>query len=56
MAVDYLNLISNVGFPISAFLLMYWHNKTTITKNTEALIELKVVVAEISTLVRNSKR
>ena len=56
MAIDYINLISNVGFPISAFLLMYWQNKTVITKNTEALNELRVVVAELGTRYYKAKR
>jgi len=34
------NLISTVGFPIVAFLLMYYQANTTIKQNTEALREL----------------
>lgn len=36
-----INLISNVGFPICAFLLMYKQSNTTIKENTKALTELK---------------
>lgn len=34
MTVD---LISTVGFPIAAFVLMFWHNETTIRKLTTAI-------------------
>ena len=33
-------LISNVGFPIAAFLLMFWQNTKVIKKNTEAINNL----------------
>jgi len=38
------NLISNVGFPITAFLLMYRMARQTIKENTEALQELRTEI------------
>jgi len=38
--------VSNVGFPIAAFLLMYRLVRETIKENTEALRELQEVVAD----------
>lgn len=37
--------ISTVGFPIAAFLLVFWSNIKVISKNTEALNELKIEIA-----------
>lgn len=34
-------LINTVGFPIVAFLLMFWLTRTTVRDNTKAIIELK---------------
>lgn len=36
-----IHLISNVGFPIAAFLMMFWLAHSTIRENTEALRDLK---------------
>ena len=36
-----IQLISNVGFPIFAFLLMYNQSNTIIKENTNAIIGLK---------------
>ena len=33
-------IISAVGFPIAAFLLMFWQNTKVINKNTEAINNL----------------
>jgi len=33
-------MIGSVGFPIVAFLLMYWQARTTIRENTHAINEL----------------
>ena len=38
--METIDLISNVGFPIAAFLLMFWQNTKVINKNTEAMNEL----------------
>ena len=37
----FIQLISNVGFPICAFLLMYNQSNTIIKENTKAITELK---------------
>jgi hypothetical protein len=42
--IDDLNLISTVGFPISAYLLMWYSHNTTLMKLTEAIIDLKSCV------------
>jgi len=39
--------ISSVGFPIVAFFLMYQMCKDTISKNTDALAELKEAFKEL---------
>lgn len=39
--MDWLQAISTVGFPIVAFLLMYYHNTKTVAKLTVAINELK---------------
>ena len=36
-----INLITNVGFPICAFLLMYKQSNDVIKENTKAISELK---------------
>lgn len=33
-------IIQQVGFPIAAFLLMWWQSNTTIKENTEAITKL----------------
>jgi len=40
----YVGLISNVGFPIAAFVMMYRLARNTIKENTEALQDLKMEV------------
>ena len=37
---EILTAISTVGFPIVAFLLMFWQSTRTIKENTKALTEL----------------
>ena len=34
-------IISTVGFPIAAFLLMFWQNTKVIKANTDAILLLK---------------
>ena len=34
------NIIQQVGFPIAAFLLMWWQSNTTIKENTAAIVKL----------------
>ncbi len=41
-------LVSNVGFPIVAFLLMYRLTSTTIKENTASIIELKTAILNMS--------
>tara|TARA_Y100000310_G_scaffold337170_1_gene423559 strand:+ start:371 stop:517 length:147 start_codon:yes stop_codon:yes gene_type:complete len=35
------NLVSNVGFPIAAFFLMFHFSRTTVKENTSAIKDLK---------------
>lgn len=37
----FIQLVSNVGFPICAFLLMYKQSNDVIKENTKAIAELK---------------
>ena len=53
VSTEIVNLITEVGFPVSAFVMMFWFitrtqkdNTDTINKNTEALVELKTVIRE----------
>jgi len=41
-----LTAISTVGFPIVAFLLMFWQGNKTIKENTKVLRELCIRVEE----------
>ena len=40
MSMDIMQAISTVGFPIVAFLLMFWQSTKTINKNTQVINEL----------------
>lgn len=42
---EIISLISNVGFPIVAFLLMYYQSTKTIKQNSEALVKLTEVIS-----------
>ena len=42
--MDITELISNVGFPIAAFMMMWFSNHTTLKKLTTAIDELKVEI------------
>lgn len=42
-----IQLISNVGFPICAFLLMYKQSNDVIKENTIAISELKTEITKI---------
>lgn len=44
---DITTLISNVGFPIAAFLLMWYQSNTTIKECTKAITELTQHIAHI---------
>ena len=39
--------ISNVGFPIAAFLLMWYQCNTVVKENTEAITEMRLALDEI---------
>lgn len=41
---DFVQLISNVGFPIAAFVMMYYMCNTTIKENTKALTEINMTI------------
>jgi len=41
-STDVMGMISNVGFPIAAFLLMYRLATKTMKENTEAIRDLRV--------------
>ena len=42
----FIQLISNVGFPICAFLLMYNQSNTIIKENTQAITDLRNEIAK----------
>lgn len=42
--MDYVQMISTVGFPIVAFFLMYRLTENTIKENTAAINELKLAL------------
>lgn len=44
---DVVTLISNVGFPIAAFLLMWYQSNTTIKECTKAITELTNHISHI---------
>ncbi len=37
-------IIKDVGFPIGAFLLMFYHSNKTVKENTKAINDLKNVI------------
>ena len=43
----FISIISNVGFPICAFLLMYKQSNDVIKENTQAIAELRNEIAKI---------
>ena len=43
----FIQLISNVGFPICAYLLMYKQSNDVIKENTVAIAELKAEIAKM---------
>ena len=47
MDVDFVALISTVGFPIVAYLLLFFKISGNIEKNTEAINGLKEVIAKL---------
>lgn len=47
MEFDYVELISNVGFPIVAFLLLYLDLRRLIKENTESTNALKELITAL---------
>ena len=45
--MEIVELISNVGFPITAFLLMFWQSTKTIKENTQAIGKLSDTIERI---------
>ena len=43
---DFVQLISNVGFPITAFIMMYYMCNTTIKENTKALVDINKTITK----------
>lgn len=46
-ATTVLQAISNVGFPIAAFLMMWYQCNTVVKKNTEAITEMRLALDDI---------
>ena len=44
MISDWTNIVSNVGFPIAAFVMMFWMTNRTIRENTKAIREMIVLM------------
>lgn len=42
--MDTIQAISTVGFPIVAFLLVFWQSTTIIKSNTQAIRELTIYI------------
>lgn len=42
---DAVTIINSVGFPIAAFLLMFWQNTTIIKANTQVMQDIKEAFA-----------
>lgn len=49
---EFTTLISNVGFPIAAFVMMYYMCNTTLKENTKAVSECTEL---IKTIVKDKK-
>ena len=45
-------LISNVGFPIAAFCLMFWMLNTTLKEMREASEQNTAAISELTTMVK----
>ena len=45
---DVIQLVSNVGFPIAAFFMMYWMCNTTIKENTQVVANCAEVIHSIT--------
>lgn len=45
---DVINLVSNVGFPIAAFCMMFYMCNTTLKENTKAVTECTELIKKIT--------
>ena len=45
---DIVQLINSVGFPIVAFIMMYWMCNTTIKENSQGTSELKDAINKLN--------
>lgn len=53
---DIETLINGVGFPIVAFLLMFWLNVTVVKSNTKAILSLTTMIHKSNNKQTNSIR
>ena len=53
--MEFTQMISTVGFPIAAFMLMFWLVRTTMKENTIAIIELKDAILQLYEIHKNRK-
>jgi hypothetical protein len=51
---EYILFLREFGFPVFAFLLMFWMANSTIQKNTDTLLHLKDAIEAFS--VRGSRK
>lgn len=52
---EIVQIISNVGFPIAAFFLMWWQSSTVIKENTAALADNTTAIAKMLALLEEGK-
>jgi hypothetical protein len=45
--MEIIQLINSVGFPITAFLLMFWQSTKTIKENTKAISDLSNAIKQL---------
>jgi len=44
---ELVNVVNAVGFPIGAFLMMFWFATKTVKDNTKAINNLKVAIEQL---------
>ena len=49
-------LIKDVGFPIAAFLLMFWFATKTLSENTKKLTELTLVMQSLCDNIKGERK
>ncbi len=52
MSQETAQLISTVGFPIAAFLLMFWFATRALKENTNAIIDIKEAMIKLYEIYR----